>query len=175
MRERFRTQVRDDVKAAALAQLAAGGPSAISLNAIAKGLGVSGPALYRYFANRDALLTDLVLDAYSDLADVLDAAEPTLPTLATAYRGWALAQPHRYRLLFSAPTPGFDPHDPALVAMARRCMPPVVQALGEEDLDSPVAARMWARMHGLVDLEIEGNWASMAIDPAALYAAEFGT
>ena len=53
MRDRFRTQIRDEVKAAALRQLAAGGPQALSINAIAKELGVSGPALYRYFAGRE--------------------------------------------------------------------------------------------------------------------------
>jgi AcrR family transcriptional regulator len=43
-------------------------------------LGVSGPALYRYFKNRDALLTALIEDAYDDLADAL----------ARRYRAWPL-------------------------------------------------------------------------------------
>src|SRR3954451_23510885 len=98
--------VRAAVKRVALSQLAAGGPPAVALNAIARELGVSGPALYRYFRNRDALLTELVLDAYTDLADALTRGE----SLAHAYRAWALAQPHRYRLLFAAPLPGYDAH-----------------------------------------------------------------
>ena len=67
-RERYRTQVRDEVKAIALRQLAESGPAGISVNAIAKELGVSGPALYRYFTNRDELLDELVIDAHYDLA-----------------------------------------------------------------------------------------------------------
>ena len=71
MRDRFREHVREDVKEVALEQLAGGGPQAISLNAIARRLGVSGPALYRYYSNRDELLTELVIDAYRDLAAAL--------------------------------------------------------------------------------------------------------
>ena len=42
--------------------------------------------------------------------------------LANAYRAWALAQPHRYRLLFSAPVPGYDADAPRLVDAADRSM-----------------------------------------------------
>lgn len=116
-RDRFRARVREEVKAAALRQLADGGPEALSLNAIAKQLGMTGPALYRYFANRDSLLTELVIDAYGDLASALaraadgsasDAAA-RLAAVARAYREWACGEPHRYRLLFRAPLPGTTP------------------------------------------------------------------
>src|ERR1700722_18859983 len=75
MRARYRAQVRQEVKEAALAQLAAAGPAGLSVTAIGKQLGVSGPALYRYFASRDELLTELVADAYDDLAGACAAAE----------------------------------------------------------------------------------------------------
>src|SRR5580692_1497633 len=99
MRARYRAQVRQEVKEAALAQLAAAGPAGLSVTAIGKQLGVSGPALYRYFASRDELLTELVIDAYHDLADALAASHAAgsgprarLEGLARAYRSWALAQ-----------------------------------------------------------------------------------
>src|ERR1700754_5040353 len=111
IRDRFRAQMVQEIKDLALRQLAEGGPQALSINAIAKDLGVSGPALYRYFASRDALLTELIIDAYADLTAALSAAGPDLARLADAYRVWALAQPHRYRLLFGAPLPGYDAHD----------------------------------------------------------------
>jgi AcrR family transcriptional regulator len=69
MRERYRAHVRHEVKQAALRQLAESGPAAVSISAIGKQLGMSGPALYRYFASRDELLTELTIDAYHDLAD----------------------------------------------------------------------------------------------------------
>jgi AcrR family transcriptional regulator len=89
--------------------------------------GVSGPALYRYFTSRDELLTELVIDAYHDLADALSAAAGHAPNLdprarleavARGYRSWAVAQPHRYRLLFGPPLPGYDAHVQRLVEAA---------------------------------------------------------
>jgi len=197
MRDRFRAQIRDEVKTAALRQLAAGGPQALSVNAIAKELGVSGPALYRYFAGRDELLTELIIDAYADLAAALAGAA----SFAGAYRAWALAQPHRYRLLFGAPLPGYDAHGDRLVAAAQEPMNLLIAALspgrpsplpppalaaqlsgwaarrGVPDVDPAVAMRaveLWSRVHGLVSLEIEGNFAAMGLDPTALYDALSG-
>lgn len=115
-RERIRAQTRDEAKAAALRQIAAAGPHSLSLNAIGKELGMTGPALYRYFAGRDELLTELISDGYHDLADAVSAAavavagEPPadrIRALARAYREWALTQPHRYLLLFGTPVPGY--------------------------------------------------------------------
>jgi AcrR family transcriptional regulator len=190
IRDRFRAQMREEVKEAALRQLAEGGAPALSLNAIAKELGVSGPALYRYFAGRDAMLTELILDAYTDLTEALRAAPANLSDQAAAYRSWALAQPHRYRLLFSAPLPGYDAHDERLVAAGQRAMDlllatagPGPQPAGPElaaqltawtgTIDPAVALHavtIWSRLHGFVSLEIEGNFASMGLDPDAMFA-----
>ncbi|WP_037615752.1 TetR/AcrR family transcriptional regulator [Streptomyces aureus] len=213
-RDRFRAQVRQEVKAAALRQLAEGGPEALSLNAIAKQLGMTGPALYRYFANRDSLLTDLVVDAYGDLTSALTRAAADGPAdpagrltgLVHAYRAWALAEPHRYRLLFRAPLQGYDAQAAGLVEAAQPAMNVLLEAVGAlaepetgpetepggpaetaapfqrwkerhgiEEVSEAVAARstlLWARLHGLVALEIEGNFRSMGIDPSPLYEAE---
>lgn len=129
LRGRFRTHIRDEVKRVALAQLAAGGPQALSVNAIGKELGVSGPALYRYFANRDELLTELISDAYRDLTAALQPARDQqtstpdrLSALAHAYRDWALSQPARYRLLFAAPLAGYDAQAAPLVAASQGAM-----------------------------------------------------
>jgi len=212
MRQRYRAQVRDEVKQAALGQLAESGPAGLSVSAIGKQLGVSGPALYRYFAGRDELLTELVIDAYHDLADALsDAArrapgpEPRarLEDLARAYRSWALAQPHRYRLLFGPPLPGYDAHAQRLVDAAQAAMTVLLGVLGElgdrtatppaEPLASQLSAWarthepgtgpamalraiiIWSRLHGLVSLEIAGNFASMGLDPGHLFEAQLVT
>jgi AcrR family transcriptional regulator len=188
-----------EIKDVALRQLAEGGPAALSVNAIAKELGVSGPALYRYYAGRDALLTELITDAYTDLAAALKVAGPGLGATAGAYRAWATAQPHRYRLLFGAPLPGYDAHDEHLIAVSQKAMDVLLSVLttgpapsshlaaqltewgrrrGHEDLDPGAAARavqLWSRLHGLVSLEIEGNFASMGLDADELFAAEVAT
>ncbi|MFD3873220.1 TetR/AcrR family transcriptional regulator [Streptomyces sp. NPDC058623] len=116
-RERYRQQVRTEVKEKAWQQIAGSGASALSLNAIAKQMGMSGPALYRYFANRDELITELVTDAYRGLADTFAAvsADGTGPerlaALATALRRWAVADPHRYFLIYGTPVPGYHAPD----------------------------------------------------------------
>jgi len=195
-RERFRAQVRDEAKTVALRQLAEGGPEAVSVNAIGKALGVSGPALYRYFAGRDALLTELIVDAYDDLGAALEGAK-SVHEVVVAYRAWALAQPHRYRLLFGPPLPGYDAHDKRLVEASQRSMnavlavvpgdaPPPPRALSRDlarwaksrglETDPPralTAVAMWTRLHGFVSLEIGGNFASMGLDADGLFAAEF--
>jgi AcrR family transcriptional regulator len=231
MRERYRAQVRQEVKQAALRQLAEAGPAGVSISAIGKELGVSGPALYRYFASRDDLLTELVIDAYDDLAAALrivgrPAGRPAgrggtrarLEVYARAYRAWALAEPHRYRLLFGPPLPGYDAHTQRLVDAAQAAMNVLLEALrdpadraagapaeqpagapasvgrlaaspGEPlatqlsawvtarhvDIDPAIALRsvlLWSRLHGFVSLEIAGNFASMGIDPGALFEVQ---
>lgn len=109
-RERYRQETVAEIKQLAMRQVAAGGAEVLSLNAIAKAMGMSGAALYRYFASRDDLLAELIVDAYHDLADVLQAAAgrgvspvDRFRAVMGAYRTWALAGPHRYRLVFSSP------------------------------------------------------------------------
>ena len=106
-RERVREQTLAEIKEHALAQVAEGGPEALSLVAIARAMGMSGPALYRYFASRDDLLAELVADSYDDGAEALEAAavaarrkrpKARVHAVAAAYRDWAVAHPHRYRL-----------------------------------------------------------------------------
>lgn len=203
MRERFRDQVREQVKEAALEQLADGGAQAISLNAIAKSLAVTGPALYRYFASRDDLLNTLILDSYADLRDALarDVADvgenadrgERIRRLAHAYRDWALAQPHRYELLFKPPLPGYDAHALPLAEAARAVMGVLLGALADRAAPAdeanytndkvleirgdrtdvfPSAVRTWSRLHGFVSLEVGGAFTAMQLDVDALFDAE---
>ena len=189
VRGRYRSQVQDEVKRTALDQLATGGPGSVSVNAIGRRLGVSGPALYRYFPSRDALLTALTLDAYADFGTALRAAtapdrtpDPAgrLRALVTAYREWARAHPHRYALLYRVAVPGYDAHAAELVAAARPLMDltlEILDGLGPPKGDDGLSREqrgvaLWSRCHGLVDLELNGNFASMSVDPEALYAAE---
>jgi AcrR family transcriptional regulator len=206
-RQRFRAQIREEIKQAALRQLAQSGPAGISVNAIGKELGVSGPALYRYFSSRDELLTELVIDAYDDVAAALRTATSTtskrvrdgrFEALARAYRAWAIAQPHRYRLLYGPPLPGYEAHTRRLIEASGASMdlllevvPPdggdtrPTRALASQasdwasdrglHADPATAVRAlltWSRLHGFVSLEIDCNYSSMGIDPDALFEIE---
>lgn len=197
-RERYRAQVRDEIKSRAWEQIAGAGASALSLNAIAKQMGMSGPALYRYFANRDELITELIKDAYRSLADRFQAAAksgPSLSELAGAMRRWALDDPQRYFLIYGTPVPGYQaPPDTTLIAS--EIMTVILDACAVEKIsedafhahlaehrswagDHPAptpalhrALTFWTRIHGVLSLELAGHFTGMGFDPAELYAAE---
>ena len=140
-RQRYREETRQEAKRIALEQLAEHGVGGISVNAIGKHMGVTGPALYRYFANRDALLTELISDGYHDLADTVEQAITTARSqpararaAATALRDWAIAAPHRYQLLFGTPVPGYQAPEHTLDA-ANRTMTAVLATVGSDDTE----------------------------------------
>ena len=68
-RDRMRDLTIAEIKATARQQMAESGTAGVSLSAIARTMEISAPALYRYFASRDDLVTALIADAYNDLAD----------------------------------------------------------------------------------------------------------
>lgn len=135
-RERYRDQTRAEIKQIAVSQLAAGGVEGVALLRIAKEIGMSGPALYRYFASRDDLLTELVVDAYQAVAadiravDIAAGGRTALHSLATALRDWAVAQPHLYLLIQGTPVPGFRAPDET-VAHAREVLGPFLTVFAE--------------------------------------------
>lgn len=222
-RERFREETKVEAKRIALEQLAEQGIAGISVNAIAKRMGVTGPALYRYFKGRDDLLNDLVRDAWHDLADTVEAAvaasegaDPPdrVRAFAAGFRSWAIAQPHRYLLLFGTPLPGYQAPEDTIMAAHRTMsaflgvlpagglptgVPPTgvlptgappregatagldaqlvawAGSRGEGDVPPAVllaGLRGFTRLHGVLSLEVAGQFGPMGIDPALLYRAE---
>ncbi|MEW1614012.1 MULTISPECIES: TetR/AcrR family transcriptional regulator [unclassified Streptomyces] len=199
-RERYRAQVRTEIKEHAWEQIATAGASALSLNAIAKRMGVSGPALYRYYAGRDELITELIRDAYRSLADTLRTAAAGgagLSGLAHTLRGWALEDPHRYFLIYGTPVPGY--HAPGdITGISSEIMATLLDACAALTPDAPatplaahlvqhrqwagdhpappaalhLAMSFWTRMHGVLSLELAGHFTGMRFDPAQLFAAE---
>jgi AcrR family transcriptional regulator len=97
--------------------LALHGAAALSLRAVARDLGVVSSAVYRYVESRDELLTLLLIDAFEELGDAVDAAVAKVPgneyrgrflALGQAVRTWALREPACYALLFGSPVPGYE-------------------------------------------------------------------
>ncbi|WP_067819086.1 TetR/AcrR family transcriptional regulator [Actinomadura kijaniata] len=199
-RERYRTQIRAEIKERAWQQIATAGASALSLNAIAKQMGMSGPALYRYYAGRDELITELVADAYRGLADTLrsaSAAGADLAGLAHAVRAWALADPQRYFLVYGTPVPGYRAPDDT-TAISSEIMAVLLDACAASAPDGPAtpfdahlrdhrdwagghpappaalrrALAFWTRLHGVLSLELAGHFTGMGFDPALLFASE---
>ena len=63
-RERARAATVAEIKATALDLMREAGTTDVRFTDIARVMGMTPPALYRYYADRDALLTDLITDAY---------------------------------------------------------------------------------------------------------------
>ncbi|POX44457.1 TetR family transcriptional regulator [Streptomyces sp. Ru71] len=129
-RDRYRAQLRAEIKERAWEQIAAAGAPGLSLNAIAKQMGMSGPALYRYFASRDVLITELIRDAYRSLADTIRTAAASgadLAGLGRALRAWALDDPQRYFLIYGTPVPGYHAPDD-ITAIASEIMDALLEA-----------------------------------------------
>ncbi|MEU8364455.1 WHG domain-containing protein [Nonomuraea sp. NPDC048882] len=135
-RQRYREQVKSEIKQAALAQIGGGGAAALSLNAVAKQLGMTGPALYKYFDSRDSLLTDLILDGYAELAAAVRAGirdggpRERLHGLGGAFLTWVTANPHVFQLLAGTPSPGYQA-PPESVDRARDVLGPFLPVFGQ--------------------------------------------
>lgn len=125
-RARVREATREEIKALARTQMAASGTASLTLNAIARAMGMVPSALYRYFPDRDALITALIVDAFERLSVTLQAADAgrdygaRLLSAAGAYRRWALANPVDFQLVFGNPIPDYHaPSDQTGPAMQR--------------------------------------------------------
>ncbi|WP_417288442.1 TetR/AcrR family transcriptional regulator [Corynebacterium variabile] len=120
-----RAEMREGILRLGREQLETRGAAALSVREIARGLGVASSAVYRHVSSREELLTLLVVDAYTDLADRVDAAladstgsnadntgssgstTRPLPTMVHAIRRWAVANPSRWALIYGTPVPGY--------------------------------------------------------------------
>jgi AcrR family transcriptional regulator len=167
-RELVQERTIGDIKRIALRQIEEGGAGSISMNAIARELGMTGPALFRYVPNRDALLTDLVVEAYEDLAAALERdmtsadprmAEAILRQQAASLRAWALDNPQRYLFIFGTPVPGFHPPEHRTAPAAMRLLASAITPL------VPLAPERWEPSDDPFDRELEA-WAATSDIPA---------
>jgi AcrR family transcriptional regulator len=114
-RQETREKIERQIVELGRRHLVTDGAAGLSLRAIARDLGMVSSAVYRYVASRDDLLTLLLVDAYSELAEAVDGAgaaaggswRDQLLAMAQAVRGWAVEQPARWALLYGSPVPGY--------------------------------------------------------------------
>jgi len=205
------------IKETAWKQIAEIGAPALSLRAIARELKITAPAIYNYFSDRDALVTALIIDAYTSFGDSQLEARDLVPAkehkkrlfaIGMAYRTWAHTFPQRYQLIFGTPIPGYQaPLEKVFPSSVRSisALVGVVESMrvdgklsidsfprvkaeykvsfemwktygGEADvLSLSVAMIIWARVHGIVSLEIAGNLPPFGANGDALYLYELNS
>ncbi|MGW2645941.1 TetR/AcrR family transcriptional regulator [Streptomyces sp. NPDC001393] len=207
-RARARIEVTAAIKEAARRQLAEEGAAKLSLRAVARELGMVSSALYRYFPSRDELLTALIIDAYDSLGEAAeqarDAAAEGAPVarwtaVCEAVRGWALAHPHEYALIYGSPVPGYAAPQTTVPAAARvglvfigivraaregsglaglplpAGLRPEAERMAADlapDLPPEVMAALvaaWAQLFGLVSFELFGQFNNVVEDREAFF------
>jgi AcrR family transcriptional regulator len=130
------------------------GPAALTMRRVADVLGIRAPSLYKHLAGKEALEVAIIVSGFEEAADAFEAAtDGTAQPLAAfvdAYRAFAQAHPHLYRLMTDRPLPRAD----LPPGLEERTAAPLVRATG-----SPVRARAaWAFIHGMVLLELTGRF-----------------
>ncbi|PZG03706.1 TetR family transcriptional regulator [Nonomuraea aridisoli] len=88
------------------------GPAAVTINGVAREVGMSGPAPYHYFAGHDELVGAVTADFFRELTEQLEAAREAYPPgdhtrrlLATcrAMRRWAVTHRAEFGWVFAGP------------------------------------------------------------------------
>ena len=141
-----------------------GGSAGLSLRAVARRAGVSPTAPYRHFADRDALVSAVAAQGYRELAAYLAAAHPTIPEtadelskVAVAYVRFALDHPALFRAMFAEPC---DPDNPERVAATTAIsgyVATLVQHAFPAATTEDMATAVWALVHGLAFLYLDGK------------------
>lgn len=163
-------QTRERIAKVAERQAAIRGLDHVSMHSIARELGWSATALYRYFANKEAIFAAARTAALNKLSDALEAASEgegdvweVSRKVGAAYADFAFANPDAYRLIstLSQPEPGEYPEFTAALARSRRHLTIYVERMvadGGLEVDPAVLGHLfWAGLHGLITLKMTGR------------------
>lgn len=145
---------------AAREQITREGAANLNLRALARTLGVTHPAVYRYFRNKEALLEAVAEQGFLELADYLIRGQSVktdkderLQGIAEAYIDFAVEHSELTRVMFElipGPTRMRNEH---LYAASKRAYAVLQASVADARKDEAVSsAVVWAMLHGLAVL-----------------------
>jgi AcrR family transcriptional regulator len=151
----------DEVVVAARRLLEEEGAGALTMRRLAEQLGIKAPSLYKHLPDKAALEAAIIATGLEEAAarfeqavdsattggDAAGGGTAAISALAAAYREFALAHPHLYRLMHNGPLP--RQHLPA--GVEDRAAAPVLRVAGSRAR----ARALWAFAHGMVMLELD--------------------
>ena len=149
----------------ASAVVASSGAPGLTVRDLATRAGTSPSAVYSLFGSREDLVRAVGDEAFERFAARLAAVPRTadpgedLLGLGLAYRENALAGPHFYRVMFGATGAGLQDgtRGPATASATFVVLrDAVARVLGEGLPAQEPALALWALVHGLVELELDG-------------------
>lgn len=147
---------REAILAVALAHLARSGVEGLSLRAVAAALDLAPNALYRYYADRDALLAAVADEGTRGLLRVLREAivdrsgADAVRAMAHAYVAFAEGNPELYRVVMIKRRYPDEQHTASddLWSVVVETLRPVA---GERD-SAPAAVALWGFLHGVIGI-----------------------
>ncbi|EON91783.1 TetR family transcriptional regulator [Marinobacter lipolyticus SM19] len=153
------------------------GDAAISLRALAKQIGVSAPALYRHFIDRESLLAELAVTGFEALRERLLAVDQSAPRRALidiglVYVSFAQDEPNLYRLMFGGRVlpKGVHPRLDTAGKGAFQVLEDTIARAQKVGYIKPMplalmTAAAWSLVHGLSQLTIDGHLPSADAAP----------
>ena len=160
--------LRNALLEAALTLIAEGRVGELSLREVARRAGVTYAAPYHHFADKSALLAAVATQGFEKLVEKFDrvaarrlAPEAELVAMAQAYVAFAQAHPSHYRVMFS-PDVKDSPDAAALSVAGDRAFGVLLERVAQVRPAEPaathstLAATVWASLHGLSLLAIDG-------------------
>jgi AcrR family transcriptional regulator len=150
------------------------GRESLTMRRLAEAVGIRAPSLYKHFPDKAAVEVALIERGFAEWTAVfeceLERQGETFAALATAYRSFAVAHPHLYRLMTTGPLP----RDRLRPGVEDAAAAPLLRVAGDPDL----ARAVWAFAHGMTILELDGRFppgadldAAWAVGIAAFAAA----
>lgn len=133
-RQRARIETEAQITAIGNRMIDDEGVDGLSLRAIARELGVVSSAVYRYVKSRDELLTILIRDAFTQIADTVDGAlagERSVRVLALTMLDWSRTYPNRWALIYGTPIAGYEAPREETVVPGTRIMVALASLVAE--------------------------------------------
>jgi AcrR family transcriptional regulator len=147
------------------------GYEGVTMRQLAEVLGCSPKTPYRYFKDKADILATVRAQAFGKFADALETATANAPPgdpverarrVGEAYVGFALKNPHAYRIMFDIDAP-IDESHPDLGPQARRAARYITDQAEQLAKAGVIAVdptlfgwSMWAAIHGVVMLQQAG-------------------
>ncbi|MCU4297856.1 TetR/AcrR family transcriptional regulator [Brevibacterium permense] len=152
-RQRARIETEAQIAAIGNRMVDDDGVDGLSLRAIARELGVVSSAVYRYVKSRDELLTILIRDAFTQIADAVDealAGHRSVETLALAMLEWSRGHPNRWALIYGTPITDYEAPREQTVVPGTRIMVKLAEMVAETRNDAEAAPESGAKPRGSV-------------------------
>lgn len=162
-RERARLETEAQITRIGNRMLDSEGLEGVSLRAIARELGIVSSAIYRYVSNREDLLTILIRDAFTSVADEVDGAlegDGSVHVIGATMLDWSRRHPNRWALIYGTPIPNYRAPREETVVPGTRIMVTLTDILDKTpgpEAESPVppAHALDALREGLQELGVE--------------------